>query len=111
MRRHILPELPEGWFVCICFLLGVLGLIFASMPASAEATKDTTPRPGAVCIVADGWWSLDPERPQQPEPVRVKGMHAAPWSAEPAAWVQPMRGPLTGHQYLIAVSRLQGCRT
>ena len=56
---------------------------------------------GMNCTVADGWWSLDRERPVQPEPVKVVAIKALTTGA-PGVWVQPSRGKLTEHQLHIA---------
>src|SRR5262249_55053212 len=87
--------------------MGVMGVTWA-MQAQAEE-REPTIEPGMQCLVNDGWWSLDHEHPVQTEPVRVIKVQALP-SAEPGVWVQPLRGPLTGHQYQIALERLNHCK-
>lgn len=76
---------------------------------TVAAPAEPEPRAGMVCTVVDGWWSLDPKRPEQPEPVRVVVLQGLP-SGEPGAWVQPLRGKLTGYQYHISRARLTACR-
>ena len=64
---------------------------------------------GMTCTVPDGWWSLDRERPTQPEPVKVLALRALVTGA-PGAWVQPLRGKLTDQQMHLALDRLTECR-
>lgn len=72
---------------------------------AAPATVDV----GMICTVPDGWWSLDRERPEQPEPVKVLAIKSLTTGA-PGAWVQPQRGKLTEQQYHVAQRRLTDCR-
>lgn len=78
----------------------------ATQPAEIDNAKVA---PGMQCTVADGWWSLDRLQPQQAEPVRVIKLQALT-SAEAGVWVQPLRGPLSDHQYQIALKRLLDCK-
>ncbi|WP_431047219.1 hypothetical protein [Roseateles sp. L2-2] len=64
---------------------------------------------GMTCTVADGWWSLDRERPEQPEPVKVVAVKPLTTGA-PGVWVQPQRGKLTDQQLHLALERLSDCR-
>jgi hypothetical protein len=85
-----------------------LGSTLLGLPARAEGSEPKI-KPGMQCTVADGWWSLDRQRPVQPEPVRVLKLQTMV-SAEPGAWVKPLRGPMTDYQYLIAIERLSDCK-
>lgn len=64
---------------------------------------------GMTCTVADGWWSLDPNQPVQPEPVKVLTLKSLTTGA-PGAWVQPLRGKLADQQLQLALDRLSDCR-
>mgnify|MGYP000036943240 CR=1 FL=1 len=87
-------------------LVGGLGLAPALLMAQSE---QQAPRAGMSCTVADGWWSLDPAKPSQPEPVKVLELQTL-LTGEAGAWVQPLRGPLKDHQFHIAQKRLGDCR-
>lgn len=84
------------------------GVMTVAQAAPAEAPAVTVSE-GMTCTVADGWWSLDPERPSQPEPVKVVMLKALT-TGEPGVWVQPTRGKLTDQQLHIALRRLSDCR-
>lgn len=86
---------------------GALGMSVMAGPVVARAAPVV--EVGMNCTVADGWWSLDRERPLQPEPVKVVAIKALTTGA-PGAWVQPSRGKLTEHQLHIALDRLSECR-
>ena len=79
--------------------------IGASAAVAAPAAVDV----GMTCTVPDGWWSLDRERPVQPEPVKVLALKAMT-SGAPGAWVQPQRGKLADQQLQLALERLTDCR-
>ncbi|MDH0867007.1 hypothetical protein [Mitsuaria sp. GD03876] len=64
---------------------------------------------GMTCTVRDGWWSLDPQQPIQPEPVKVLTLKALV-TGTPGAWVQPLRGKLADQQLQLALDRLSDCR-
>jgi hypothetical protein len=83
-----------------------LGLAPALLMAQSE---QQAPRAGMSCTVADGWWSLEPAKPSQPEPVKVLELQTL-LTGEAGAWVQPLRGPLKDHQFHIAQKRLGDCR-
>lgn len=101
-----------GAAVGVALLLGAsLGPLMISDSAWAEEAGPAKlkVKPGMLCTVADGWWSLDRQRPIQPEPVRVVKLQALA-SAEPGAWIKPLRGPMTDYEYLIAQQRLSDCK-
>ncbi len=98
MRSHVFVSLLAA---------GALVTSLVSGPAVARAAPAV--EVGMSCTVADGWWSLDRERPVQPEPVKVLAIKALTTGA-PGAWVQPSRGKLTEHQLHIALDRLSDCR-
>lgn len=64
---------------------------------------------GMTCVVPDGWWSLDPQRPVQAEPVKVVALKPL-YTGAPGAWIEPTRGKLAGQQYQVALQRLTECR-
>lgn len=105
-QRRLLSVNPRLLVLAVC-----MGSGFSSATQTAEAeSQEPDIRPGMQCIAADGWWSLDRQLPKQPEPVRITKLQAMV-SSEPGAWVQPLRGPMTGHQYLIAMERLSACKS
>lgn len=89
-------------------LAAVAAVLAAAMsgPVTASAAEVAV---GMTCTVPDGWWSLDRERPTQPEPVKVLALRALVTGA-PGAWVQPLRGKLTDQQMHLALDRLTECR-
>ncbi len=92
----------------LALLLGLVGLLFASMPASAAEPI----QPGAVCTVPDAWYSAPYDKPQAtaPEAVRVVLLAPMPTTTEPGAWVQPVAGPYSGLQFHIKAERLKECK-
>lgn len=90
-------------------ILGLSVLSVLSMGATAAAAAPATVDVGMTCTVPDGWWSLDRERPVQPEPVKVLALKALSTGA-PGAWVQPQRGKLAEQQLQLALERLTECR-
>lgn len=103
-RRHLNLAALAVWLACFGFWVA---LVWALASAPAQAAEPI--KPGMRCIVPEGWFSLDPEKPIQPEPVRVVKLQQL-YTAEPAAWVQPLRGPQQGHQYQLALRLLSECR-
>lgn len=97
--------------VVVLIIGGLMATITSVSLAQAQAASDPAgaPKPGASCVVPDGWWSMDPKRPEQPEPVKVVALQAMV-TGVPGAWVQPLRGQLTQHQYHIASTRLAQCQ-
>lgn len=92
--------------VFACLLLSGVMTVAQAAPADGAAAAVSE---GMTCTVADGWWSLDPERPSQPEPVKVVMLKSLT-TGEPGVWVQPTRGKLTDQQMHIALRRLSDCR-
>lgn len=85
--------------------IGSCALAIAATGAVAAPAVDV----GMTCTVPDGWWSLDRERPEQPEPVKVLALRPLTTGA-PGAWVQPQRGKLADQQLHVALDRLTDCR-
>ncbi|WP_431266159.1 hypothetical protein ACQ859_13210 [Roseateles chitinivorans] len=85
----------------------ILACLAAGTTAAAAAPGEVAA--GMTCTVPDGWWSLDRERPQQPEPVKVLAVKPLT-TGTPGAWVQPQRGKLTDQQMHLALERLTDCR-
>jgi hypothetical protein len=86
-------------------VIGLCALAVAATGAVAAPAVDV----GMTCTVPDGWWSLDRERPEQPEPVKVLALRPLTTGA-PGAWVQPQRGKLADQQLHVALDRLTDCR-
>ena len=86
-------------------VIGLCALAIAASGAVAAPAVDV----GMTCTVPDGWWSLDRERPEQPEPVKVLALRPLTNGA-PGAWVQPQRGKLADQQLHVALDRLTDCR-
>lgn len=93
---------------CVTALMAAGAAAMVSLSA-VGAEPAVEPKIGMTCTVADGWWSLDPKKPEQPEPVKVLALQAL-FTGEPGVWVQPLRGKLTDQQYHVAQARLSGCR-
>ena len=98
----------------MAFNLSVLGSAAAAFFAlsvhynAVSGAPSTDLKPGMTCTVPDGWWSLDPAKPVQTEPVKVLLLKALS-SGEPGAWIQPLRGTLQNHQFQVAIERLTDC--
>ncbi|MFX1681209.1 hypothetical protein PV762_18450 [Mitsuaria sp. CC2] len=86
----------------------MLGLSLVASTATGVVAAPATIDVGMTCTVPDGWWSLDRERPRQPEPVKVLALKSLTTGA-PGAWVQPQRGKLTDQQMHLALERLTDC--
>jgi len=86
----------------------MLGLSLVAFTATGVVAAPATIDVGMTCTVPDGWWSLDRERPRQPEPVKVLALKSLTTGA-PGAWVQPQRGKLTDQQMHLALERLTDC--
>ncbi|RZI57856.1 MAG: hypothetical protein EOP37_18510 [Rubrivivax sp.] len=86
----------------------MLGLSLGAFTATGVVAAPPTIDVGMTCTVPDGWWSLDRERPQQPEPVKVLALKSLTTGA-PGAWVQPQRGKLADQQMHLALERLTDC--
>ncbi|WP_431258143.1 hypothetical protein ACQ86G_26920 [Roseateles chitinivorans] len=84
-------------------------LMLAGLTAGTAAAAPGDVVAGMICTVPDGWWSLDRERPQQPEPVKVLVVKPLT-TGVPGAWVQPQRGKLSDQQLQLALERLTDCR-
>lgn len=84
-------------------------VLFLAGGASAALAAPADVSVGMTCTVQDGWWSLERERPSQPEPVKVLALKSLTTGA-PGAWVQPMRGKLADQQMQVALERLGECR-
>lgn len=115
MSRREIPDLPEGWLIALVavlvFFLFVLALLFFPPKARAAELAEQI-RPGMVCQLPGAWYSTtaaDPA-PSRTEPVLVVALKPIPATAEPGAWIKPMRGPLTWAEYQVQASRLQECR-
>jgi hypothetical protein len=90
-------------------LVPILGLSVLALDATGAVAAPATVEAGMTCTVPDGWWSMDRERPVQPEPVRVLAVKTMS-TGTPGAWVQPQRGKLSDQQYHVALERLTDCR-
>lgn len=97
LRVSVRPWVP-------CLALSVL-VLDATGAVAGPATVDV----GMTCTVQDGWWSLDRERPTQPEPVKVLAVKPLT-TGTPGVWVQPQRGKLSDQQLHLALERLTDCR-
>jgi hypothetical protein len=90
-------------------LPAVIGLCVLAVDATGAVAAPTSVDVGMTCTVSDGWWSLDRERPLQPEPVKVVALKPLT-TGTPGVWVQPQRGKLSDHQFHLALERLTDCR-
>jgi hypothetical protein len=95
--------------VRLCLLAPFLGLCALTLDATGAVAAPATVDVGMTCTVPDGWWSLDRERPLQPEPVKVLAVKPLT-TGTPGAWVQPQRGKLADQQMHLALERLTDCR-
>jgi len=89
-------------------LSGPATLALAATVAAAPGAVNAAVAEGMTCTVPDGWWSLDRDRPTQPEPVKVLALKSLVTGA-PGAWVQPLRGKLADQQLHLALDRLTEC--
>ena len=95
--------------VFVRLLTPMLGLSAVALNATGAVAAPATVDVGMTCTVQDGWWSLDRERPIQPEPVKVLAVKPLT-TGTPGAWVQPQRGKLSDQQLHLALERLTDCR-
>lgn len=101
MKYHVVARVLPAVIGLSALAAGANGAVAA--PAAAAAVDV-----GMTCTVPDGWWSLDRERPEQPEPVKVVAVKPLTTGA-PGAWVQPQRGKLADQQLHLALERLTDC--
>ena len=111
MRESMMaPRAPRsGAGRLVLMVVGCSVALCAQMKLARAEGAGLEPQPGMTCTVADGWWSLDRTQRTQPEPVKLLKLQALV-TAEPGAWVQPLRGPMTDYHYHIALNRISDCR-